>query len=198
MTSDLRKAIQEHGIYVCAPGEAIPGRDGMKEWHNVFRLRRITQDGRLIPLIRDALSELMQADGLDPSEVQFAGMETGAIPLITALALWHRTTGFVVRKEARDHGTRHQFEGPITDKLVVLVDDLVSGGARVWQCVDAIGIRASHLTVHRAVYTLVQNGEASELPRGRTTLPVRAVFQRKDFDFTWVPERTESYSDMLR
>lgn len=197
VTDALRKIIQERAIYVCAPGEVIPGRSGA-EWRNVFRLRWITQDGRWLPLARDALSAMMLVDGIEPQHVQFAGLETGAIPLVTALAIWHGTTGFIVRKEAREDGARNLLEGPVTDRPVVLVDDVVASGARAWQCLDGIVYRASHLCVHKTLYALVKNGGPSELCRGEQCLPVRSVFQRQDFDYTWRPERTPMYQDMLR
>jgi orotate phosphoribosyltransferase len=193
----LRLAIQANGLYVCAPGEAIPGQNG-EEWHNVFRVRRITQDGGWLSLICTLLTEMMVEDGLDPGEVQFAGAETGSIPLVAALALRHATTGFTARKKARNHGARNLIEGPMTDKPVVLIDDLVSAGHRVWQCVDTIGIRASHLTIHPSVYTLLRNKGDGPLKRGQTELPVRAVFKRADFDFAYVPSRVFAYRDMLR
>jgi orotate phosphoribosyltransferase len=194
---DLKQAIQANGLYVCAPGEAIPGQEGA-EWHNVFRVRRITQDGRWLPLICDLLTEMMTEDGLELGRVQFAGTETGSIPLVAALAMRHGTTAFTARKKARNHGARNLIEGPMTDRPVVLVDDLVSAGHRVWQCVDTIGIRASHLAIHPAVYTLLRNKGEGPLKRGQTELPVRMVFKRADFDFAYVPSRVFAYKDMLR
>lgn len=71
------------------------------------------------------------------------GMDMGATPIAGAVAYASEAAGrplptFVVRKEAKTHGTQKRIEGPMPPGArVVLVDDTVTSGGSILQAVDA-------------------------------------------------------------
>ena len=57
------------------------------------------------------------------------GPSSGADPLVAGMIMSNNTSGFVIRKESKDHGTKKMIEGPIlpgTD--VAIVEDTVTTG----------------------------------------------------------------------
>jgi orotate phosphoribosyltransferase len=60
-----------------------------------------------------------------------AGMELGAVPLITAYSLRKRVPFIIVRKGGRAHGTKKRIEGEIKegDRVLLLEDVVTSGGS---------------------------------------------------------------------
>ncbi len=48
--------------------------------------------------------------------------------------------GFIVRKEAKQHGMQKQVEGPLKPgSRVAIVEDVVTSGASVWKAIEAVG-----------------------------------------------------------
>jgi orotate phosphoribosyltransferase len=81
------------------------------------------------------------------SDVEFdaiGGMTIGADPIVggvlVAAAENQRTLhGFLVRKEAKGHGTQRYIEGPVMPGMkVVVIDDVVTTGGSAIQAVDRI------------------------------------------------------------
>jgi hypothetical protein len=195
----LRQAIQTQAIYICPPGQTIPAR-GSGTWKNLFMLRRITQQGHLLSMITDELEDLIWADAVDPSTVQFAGIETGAIPLVTALALRFSAPSFIVRRQRRDHGLFNQIEGKVDPgRLTVLIDDTLGSGLRMRQCITAIYESKYDILLHHNVYTLLQNQPmGSFVDNEGGTWGARTIFRRHDFTFDYVPVTYWSLPDALR
>jgi orotate phosphoribosyltransferase len=88
---------------------------------------------------------------------QIGGMETAAIPLLTAILLRaperHRgINGFMIRKERKATGLGRIIEGKITDAPVVLVDDIVNSAKsaeKARAAVEAVGHRQYSFFRHR-------------------------------------------------
>ena len=73
------------------------------------------------------------------------GMTLGADPIAYATALFAKLQGlgsldvFIVRKEAKGHGTGRGIEGPVAPgKSVVVVDDVVTTGGATLMAVDRV------------------------------------------------------------
>ncbi|GIW97870.1 MAG: orotate phosphoribosyltransferase [Pirellulaceae bacterium] len=83
------------------------------------------------------------------------GMAIGADPITAAtitLAGWRGLPllGFIVRKEAKQHGTGRQVEGPIAAGMRgVIVEDVVTSGGSALKAVDAA--RAAGLKIERVL-----------------------------------------------
>jgi orotate phosphoribosyltransferase len=84
------------------------------------------------------------------SEERFAGMELGAVPLVVAVALRLGKPYVVLRKGAKDHGTRQAFEGEIpSGARVLVIDDVTTTGGSTVRSVEIV--RAAGGVVDRAL-----------------------------------------------
>jgi len=68
-----------------------------------------------------------------------AGMELGAVPLAVAVSLETGIPFLMIRKQAREHGTKSRIEGALSpgDK-VILVEDVATTGGSLVQSIQAI------------------------------------------------------------
>jgi orotate phosphoribosyltransferase len=93
--------------------------------------RRVTLDSRGANLIADGMLELLNKDPPDA----VGGMAIGADPITAALITvagreGQRLKGFIVRKEAKQHGTGRDVEGPVQPgESAYIVEDVVTTGA---------------------------------------------------------------------
>ena len=96
------------------------------------------------------------------------GMDMGATPIIGAVActsyrIKRPLPTFIVRKEAKEHGTKKQIEGPLPEGPcnVVIVDDVVTSGRSILKAIDAVKQRGCNVLL--AISVLDRNAGASEL-----------------------------------
>lgn len=96
--------------------------------------RRLTLSGEGANCVAQGMIELMQDDW--PEAV--GGMAIGADPITAAVVTiaWQQgreVTGFIVRKEAKQHGTGNQVEGPCQSgqRAIILEDVVTTGGSSV-------------------------------------------------------------------
>ena len=81
---------------------------------------------------------------------RLAGMELGAVPLVVATALRTGRPYVVIRKAAREHGTRQRYEGDIpAGAQVLLIEDASSTGGSALESIRVI--RAAGGIVTRAL-----------------------------------------------
>ncbi len=70
---------------------------------------------------------------------RLAGMELGAVPLVVATALRTGRPYVILRKVAKEHGTRNAFEGPIPNgSRVLLIEDVATTGGSSIRSVEII------------------------------------------------------------
>ena len=90
---------------------------------------------------------------------RLAGMELGAVPLVVATALETGHPYVVIRKAAKEHGTRQRYEGEIPPGARVLViEDVSTSGGSSAQTVDVV--RAAGGVVER-VLVVVDRGQGA-------------------------------------
>lgn len=81
---------------------------------------------------------------------RIAGVELGAVPLATAVALEADLPFLIVRKRAKEHGTRRFHEGELRQgDRVVFVEDVVTTGGTLCRAVERL--REEGAVVDRAV-----------------------------------------------
>jgi len=70
---------------------------------------------------------------------RLAGMELGAVPLVVATALRTGHPYVVLRKAAKEHGTRQAYEGDISPGLrVLLIEDVTTTGGSTLRSVEIV------------------------------------------------------------
>ena len=141
--------------------------------------RKVTLDSRGAALIADgmldAMSELPDAVG---------GMAIGADPITAAMLVQADSRGvalrgFIVRKEAKEHGRKQMVEGPVQPgERVIVVEDVVTTGGSALRAiehlrefgVDVIGVMA-----------VVDRLEGGKEAFADAQLPLTTLFTVRDF-----------------
>jgi len=129
------------------------------------------------------LYELIAAEKQPVTAV--GGMTLGADPLVTAVAIASYLAGqpipaFIVRKEAKGHGTGNFIEGlnnMPTGGLVALVEDVVTTGGtllKVIERVQAAGFKVG------LVVTIVDRQEGGAEALAAAGFPLKALFTRAE------------------
>ena len=130
-------------------------------------------DGRLLSLdpegsrcIAEALLPVLQDVGVEA----VGGPTLGADPIVAAIAVvsgqWGQgIPGFIVRKEAKAHGTGQSIEGPLrSGSRVAVVDDTCTSGGSLFQAIEAA--EAAGCTVVKVAAVLDRKeGGSDELRR---------------------------------
>ena len=131
-------------------------------------------DGRLLSLDPEGAELIASAllPALREARVEAVGGPTlGADPIVAALAITSRRAGkgipgFIVRKEAKAHGTAQGIEGPLRPgSRVAIIDDVCTTGGSLFHAIDAA--EAIGCTVVKVVAVLDRNEGGSEELRGR-------------------------------
>jgi orotate phosphoribosyltransferase len=134
------------------------------------------------------LAELL-LDQLSDVKVDYAvGLALGAVPLISTLTmLSHQrgrpVSGFFVRKEVKDHGTKKLVEGlrsgeSLQGKKVVIIDDVTTTGGSSMIAVDAVQESGAEVVLGLSV---VDREQGAAETYGKRGIPFRAVFSAQDF-----------------
>ncbi|HTW77604.1 MAG TPA: orotate phosphoribosyltransferase [Thermoplasmata archaeon] len=94
-------------------------------------------------------------------EPRLAGMELGAVPLVVAVSLATGRPYAILRKAAKEHGTRQPFEGEIPKgERVLLIEDVTTTGGSSVRSVEII--RAAGGQVDRALAIVDREAGAAE------------------------------------
>ncbi|MBV9516554.1 MAG: PQQ-binding-like beta-propeller repeat protein [Hyphomicrobiales bacterium] len=127
----------------------ISSNGGLQEW--LIDLRRVFLDKEALEQFAAAFWERFK----DHGPFQVAGMETAAIPLLSAILLScpkrrAPLNGLIIRKERKTTGLGRAIEGEVTEAPIVLVDDILNSGesaekARV--VLDAVGRKIDEMFV---------------------------------------------------
>lgn len=131
---ELIELVREHalrlGDFVLASGQRA---------HFYLDCRQITLHPRALNLIATGLLELLPNPAVDA----VGGMAIGADPITAGLVMLAGQRqlpllGFMVRKQAKEHGLGRQVEGPVKPGMsVVVVEDVVTSGGSMIAAIEA-------------------------------------------------------------
>jgi orotate phosphoribosyltransferase len=135
-----------------------------------------------------AVGELI-CNALEGMNVEFVGgMEAGAIPIATAVAIAsHRRGGklqaFFVRKKVKDHGAKKLIEGlpkgeSLKGRNVVVVEDATTTGGSSMQAVNALRTEGANIL---CVLTIVDRLEGAKENFAAEGLEFRALYTADEF-----------------
>lgn len=145
-------------------------------------------DGRIITLspqgaylVASIILNMIENEALDA----IGGPTLGADPIVGALAALSCLNGrpiktFIVRKQAKEHGTQQQVEGPALKRgnRVILIDDVATSGKAILeakQVLDKIGVIA------RKAIVIVDRNQGAAENLAKTGLKLESIFKIADF-----------------
>ncbi len=144
-------------------------------------------DGRVVTLSAEGAALIGEAvlDALAdlPEVATVGGLTMGADPIVGAVLAtaglrgWTQWKGFLVRKEAKGHGTKRRIEGPFDPtRPVVIVDDVATTGGSSLQAVDAVEEEGGRVARVVVVLDRLEGASAAFAARGldfRSLLTIR-------------------------
>jgi orotate phosphoribosyltransferase len=109
---------------------------------------------------------------------RIAGVELGAVPIAAALSLASDKPYLMVRKEAKGHGTKKDFEGELRKgERVLFVEDVVTTGGTLRGAIERL--RASGALVED-VACVVDREEGGKIALAEITVRLHALLTAKD------------------
>jgi orotate phosphoribosyltransferase len=128
-------------------------------------------------------------DALKSSSAQHVGgLEMGAVPLATSIAVLSHAQGrplraFFVRKQAKDHGAKKLVEGlapgeTLQAKRVVILEDVTTTGGSSMKAIEAV--KAEGAIVERVI-VVVDRLEGAAETFAAASVPFSAVLSVNDF-----------------
>lgn len=119
---------------------------------------------------------------IEPKFDGLAGLETGGIPLSTALSLESGLPSCFVRKEAKSYGTCQFAEGfEITGKNLLVVEDVVTTGGQLKESIK--DLRESGAVIETALCVILR-GSKTEIPqvfKEELGVELKWLFTKSDF-----------------
>ncbi|WP_206028428.1 orotate phosphoribosyltransferase [Thalassoroseus pseudoceratinae] len=143
--------------------------------------KQVTLEAHGLRLVAEGLLDLLA----DVKYDAIGGMSIGADPIIGAVIAMASVRGrdlkgFLVRKEAKGHGTKRYVEGPVTPgERVVIVDDVVTTGGSAMISVERIQEFGCDVVQVVGVVDRLQGGAATF---AGAELPYRALLDVTDLD----------------
>ena len=110
----------------------------------------------------EVLREIGKAIAPHVGDSKIAGMALGAVPLAVAVALETNRPFVMVRKEAKDHGTKETIEGEVSPgEKFIIVEDVATTGGSTFRVVAAL--RAKGANVSKAVVVVDREEGATQM-----------------------------------
>jgi orotate phosphoribosyltransferase len=112
------------------------------------------------------------------------GLTLGADPIVGAAIAWTQLQGrgllgFLVRKEAKGHGTGNRIEGPFDPSLpAAIVDDVITRGGSALAAYQAVRDAGGDV---RLVACVVDRGEGGAEQFASLGVPFRSLFTIQEF-----------------
>jgi orotate phosphoribosyltransferase len=156
----------------------ISPKGGLQNW--LIDLRAVFMRSDVLAAIADEFWAINQ----DRARFQVGGMETAAIPLLTAILLRapdrHRPiNGFIIRKERKTTGLGKIIEGHVTDAPIVLVDDVLSSGKSAERA--RVAVEAAGRAVDQFFSVVDYKSRAGLRWRQQKEIEVQSLFELSDF-----------------
>jgi orotate phosphoribosyltransferase len=143
--------------------------------------KQVTLDPTGARLVAEGLLDLL-ASGPMPSAV--GGMSIGADPITAAVVTMSAVRGtpllgFMVRKEAKGHGTNQYLEGPVTPgQTAVIVEDVVTTGGSSLKAIERAEAFGLKIVGVLAVIDRMEGGAQAFAQRG---YPLASLLTIRDF-----------------
>jgi orotate phosphoribosyltransferase len=168
----LNRFAVKHGDFVLASGARSTYYINVKE---------ICLRGKYLRLIGELLWPMMAP--LSPDAV--GGMTMGADPIVSAVTMIAAENGvdcpaLIVRREAKDHGTGRQIEGPFsTGMRVAVVEDVTTTGESARRAADAIMSAGGSIA---GIYSVMNRSAGADKLFSDLGWPFQSIFGLNDLN----------------
>jgi orotate phosphoribosyltransferase len=166
----VRREALQRGMFTLASGRTS---------HYYIDGRKVTLSSEGAALIGAGVLERL-AD--HPAVQAVGGLTLGADPIVgatlavAALAGRGPLRGFLVRKEAKAHGTGNRIEGPLEPgSIVAIVDDVATTGGSSLQAVEAVAALGCRVALVIAVLDRLEGAAAAFADRGIPFHPLLTI-----------------------
>lgn len=143
--------------------------------------RVITLDPQGAYLVASIILDMLKGEVLDA----IGGPTLGADPIVGALAALsyiheQPIKTFIVRKQAKEHGTQQQVEGPALKNgdRVILIDDVATSGKAILeakQALDKIGV------ITKKAIVIVDRNQGAANNLAKAGIKLESIFKIADF-----------------
>ncbi|HXS93153.1 MAG TPA: PQQ-binding-like beta-propeller repeat protein [Candidatus Limnocylindrales bacterium] len=177
-------AIRDYAILRNETQRLISPAGKPNQW--LIDIRRVFMN----PKSLDAAAELFWEECAQYLPFQVGGMESAAIPLLSAILLKSQArqtpvNGFIIRKERKPYGSGSSVDGVITRDPIVLVDDVVNSGASLEKARAVLEQQNKRIS---SIYTLVDYESAMGAQwRQEHAVPVLSAFRLSQFGLSTDP-----------
>jgi orotate phosphoribosyltransferase len=126
----LRNAIETKAVLRDEAGLLIASSGRTYNW--MIDMRRVMTDATSLDAAADVFWSMLG----HKYPFQIGGLETAAIPLVSAIQMKSVTrgtpvNGFIVRKERKTYGAGQLIEGSLNDDAIIIVDDILNSGKSI-------------------------------------------------------------------
>jgi len=141
-------------------------------------IKKASTNPKILREITEAFAEYVTGYDL------LAGMELGAVPLVTALSLKTDIPFVIIRKKKREHGTENQIEGSVEKEArVLIIEDVATSGGSIVKTIQAL--RAEGAIVDKALVVVDRESGAEEKLKElgvelQPLLSVKDILDKKD------------------
>ena len=109
---------------------------------------------------------------------RLAGVELGAVPIAAAISLVSGKPYVMVRKSAKEHGTKHEFEGDLNrGDRVLFVEDVVTTGGTLRAAIERM---RGHGAVIEDCVCVVDREEGGRMLLAEISVRLHALLSAKD------------------
>lgn len=144
--------------------------------------KEVTLDGEGSLLVGRAMFDVIREWNVSA----VGGMELGSVPISTAISIVSALEGaplsnFIVRKEAKGHGTGKRIEGEVKNGvLVAIVEDVVSTGGSSLRAVEAVEEAGAKVAGLVAIVDREMGGAELFKERGIRYSPILTISQIRE------------------
>lgn len=162
-----------------------------------FFLRRLTHN----PIALEWVSILFLNDmvikireGKENSKVQLAGLETGSLPIISAVQMQARKfniplNAFTVRKDRKSYGLFNYIEGMPNENSIIYVDDLINSGSSLRNCYNVVKYELGNDLANNSYFIIDLNNERTHIKIDENLVACNSIFKKEDFDMEYDEEK---------
>lgn len=151
----------------------------------------------LIPQYLQLITDLLFAKIQHYPRIQICGLESAAIPLITALvnkahAEGRIANGFYIRKSRKKSGMYRLIEGVVNDDPIIIVDDVINKGEskfHILACLEQVGKKAD------AILTIIKYSTDKDYSIFiDNNVQIYSIYTLDDFNLTLPQHEQTSYN----